>query len=139
MMDYQINPVVMGGKIKEIFSDGTVKINLNGRLGVIKVPKDIVLDSEGLKAGDKLKFYFSYIRISDGIIEYDDSDMNVEYGMNPTIMGGQLREVNDTAVKIVIMNGKGSVAVPRRWMFTNRELEEGQNCEFYLSPMTKVS
>ena len=59
MIDYQINPVLMGGTIKSISSDGTVKINLRGRLGVLKVPSDIVINKEELEAGKKLRKLYS--------------------------------------------------------------------------------
>lgn len=139
MIDYQINPVLMGGKIKSISSDGTVKINLRGRLGVLKVPSDIVINKEELEAGKKLQFFFSYLRVIDKDIEFDDLDLNVDYGLNPTILGGKFLEVNDTAVEVGVMNGKGTVAVPRRWVFTENDLEENNSCEFYLSCMQVVS
>lgn len=139
MIDYQINPVLMGGTIKSISSDGTVKINLRGRLGVLKVPSDIVINKEELEAGKKLQFFFSYLRVIDKDIEFDDLDLNVDYGLNPTILGGKFLEVNDTAVEVGVMNGKGTVGVPRRWVFTENDLEENNSCEFYLSCMQVVS
>lgn len=139
MIDYQINPVLMGGTIKSISSDGTVKINLRGRLGVLKVPSDIVINKEELEAGKKLQFFFSYLRVIDKDIEFDDLDLNVDYGLNPTILGGKFLEVNDTAVEVGVINGKGTVAVPRRWVFTENDLEENNSCEFYLSCMQVVS
>ncbi|MBC2578680.1 hypothetical protein HLB30_09130 [Peptostreptococcus russellii] len=139
MIDYQINPVLMGGTIKSISSDGTVKINLRGRLGVLKVPSDIVINKEELETGKKLQFFFSYLRVIDNDIEFDDLDLNVDYGLNPTILGGKFLEVNDTAVEVGVMNGKGTVAVPRRWVFTENDLEENNSCEFYLSCMQVVS
>lgn len=139
MIDYQINPVLMGGTIKNISSDGTVKINLRGRLGVLKVPSEIVINREELDVGKKLQFFFSYLRVIDNDIEFDDLDLNVEYGLNPTILGGRFLEVNDTAVEVQVMNGKGTVAVPRRWVFTEKDLEEDNSCEFYLSCMQVVS
>ena len=43
MVEYLINPVKMGGVVKEIYDDGKmVKIYLNGRLGVIKVPRWLI-------------------------------------------------------------------------------------------------
>ena len=43
--------------------------------------------------------------------------------------------MNDTAAKILIDSDLGTVAVPRRWLFTDVPLEVGQNVEFYLSRM----
>ncbi|HBI92206.1 MAG TPA: hypothetical protein DDY58_07100 [Terrisporobacter glycolicus] len=51
------------------------------------------------------------------------------------MIGGKIIEVNDTAAKIEIDNQVGTVAVPRRWMFTDVKLEEGLDVEFYLSRM----
>ena len=135
MVEYQINPALMGGVIKEISEDGCVKINLNGRLGVIKVPRRLIIDDIKLEPGHKLQFYFSYIQIVEDPYEYDSSDINPDFGINPTLLGGKLTIVNDTAVEAEIMNDLGSVAVPRRWVFTPVALEEGQNCEFYFSCM----
>mgnify|MGYP001420781753 FL=1 len=55
MVEYQINPTLMGGVIKEISEDGCVKINLNGRLGVIKVPRRLIIDDIKLEPGHKLQ------------------------------------------------------------------------------------
>lgn len=133
MLNYQINPVLMGGKVKSISGEGVVKINLNGRLGVIKVPQNLFINNEELDVGKKLRFFFSYVKVVDNCLEFDNSDLNAEYGVEPTLLGGVFKEVNDTAVELSIMNGQGSVAVPRRWIFTEKELEENFNCELYLS------
>ncbi len=135
MIEYQINPALMGGVVKEISEDGIVKINLNGRLGVIKVPKSLVIDNGVLEPGHRLQFYFSYIQIVENPYEYDRSDMNPDFGINPTLLGGKITIVNDTAVEATIMDGMGTVAVPRRWVFTPVVLEVGQSCEFYFSCM----
>lgn len=139
MIDYQINPVLMGGKVKSISDEGIVKINLNGRLGVIKVPLDVFVNKEEIDIDSKLKFFFSYIRVVDNMVDFDDSDLNPQYGVEPTLLGGKFKEVNDTAVEVTIMNGKGSVAVPRRWIFTEEELKENHVCEFYFSCIKEVS
>lgn len=135
MIDYQINPVIMAGKIKSISEDGLVKINLNGRLGVIKIPTWMIINKEELEPLKSIKFYFSYVKISDLEIAFDKSDLSPEYGLNPTIIPGKIREINDTAAEISILNGEGSVAVPRRWLFSDVEIKEGSNCELYISCM----
>lgn len=135
MIDYQINPAPMGGVVKQIYEDGRVHINLNGRLGVIKAPKHLIVDDVEIEPGHELQFYFSYIRIVENPYEYDSSDLNPDYGITPTLVGGKLSQVNDTAIEAEIMNGMGTVAVPRRWVFTDIALEEGQSCELYLSCM----
>lgn len=138
MLEYQINPTLMGGIVKEISDDGCVRINLNGRLGVIKVPRSLVIDDVKLEPGHKLQFYFSYIQIAEDTYDYDSADINPSFGVNPTLLGGKLTIVNDTAIEAKIMNDLGSVSVPRRWVFTPVSLEEGQNCEFYFSCMRVV-
>ena len=138
MIDYQINPALMGGVVKEISDAGVVKINLNGRLGVIKVPKDMIVEDVEVEPGHELKFYFSYIQVVENPYDYDRSDLNPDYGITPTLIGGKFTEVNDTAVEAEIMDGLGTVAVPRRWVFTPVVLEVGQSCEFYFSCMKIV-
>ena len=133
MIDFQINPVLMGGKIKTISPDGIAKINLNGRLGVINIPIDFILNKERIDAGRRLRFYFSYIKVVAKAPQYDPYELNADYGIRPTLIGGILKEANDTAVVITIMNGKGSIAVPRRWIFTDKNPEENLQCELYFS------
>jgi hypothetical protein len=137
-IDYQINPALMGGVVKEISEDGIVKINLNGRLGVIKVPKRMIIDDIEVEPGHELQFFFSYIQVVEHPYEYDSSDVNPDYGITPTLLGGKFTQVNDTAIEAEIMDGMGTVAVPRRWVFTPVVLEVGQNCEFYFSLMKIV-
>ncbi|MGC4018302.1 MAG: CBO2463/CBO2479 domain-containing protein [Muricomes sp.] len=138
MIEYQINPALMGGVVKEISKEGIVKINLNGRLGVIKIPRALIIDSVKLEPGHQLRFYFSYIQVVENPYEYDSSEMNPDCEMNPTLLSGKITIVNDTAIEAEIMDGLGSVAVPRRWVFTPLALEAGQDCEFYLSCMQVV-
>lgn len=138
MNDYLINPVMMGGLVKEISEDGIVKVNLHGRLGVIKVPRRVIVDDTTLEPGHDLKFYFSYIQVIEKPYEYDSSDINPEYEISPTLLGGKITQVNDTAIEAEMMDGLGTVAVPRRWVFTPVELEVGQDCEFYFSCMKVV-
>jgi hypothetical protein len=56
----------------------------------------------------------------------------------PCFIGGTICEVNDTAIKADIVDHLGTVAVPRRWVFTASTLEAGQNVEFYFSPMRVI-
>ena len=104
MIDYQINPAPMGGVEKEIYEDGRVHINLNGRLGVIKAPRNLIVDDVEIEPGHELQFFFSYIRIVENPYEYDSSDLNPDYGITPTLVGGKLIQVNDTAVEAEIMD-----------------------------------
>lgn len=137
MLDYLINPVLMGGLVKE--TDGErVRIHLHGRLGVITVPRFLVLDPIPLETGHELKFYFSYLQINEYPYDYDAGPLRRGQEVVPALVGAELTEVNDTAVKAEIQDGLGTVAVPRRWVFTDVPLAVGQTAEFYLSPMKVV-
>lgn len=131
---YQINPVLMGGLVKEA-TDHSVKIHLHGRLGVLEVPRSMIVGDTEIETGHELQFYFSYIKVVEDAFDYDFSDLNTNHSIRPCFINGKLVEVNDTAGKVEIANGFGTVAVPRRWFFTPLFLEVGQDVEFYLSCM----
>lgn len=131
-MDYTINPVLMGGLVKETVGD-MVKIHLFGRLGVLWVPRSLIAGDDIIESGHELEFYFSYIQVVEQPLDYDPAPMDPELELEPCLLGGKIVEVNDTAIKAEMMNGFGSVAVPRRWVFTPLDLEEGQDVEFYFS------
>ena len=98
-MDYIINPVMMGGIIKEVKED-KVKIRLHGRLGVITVPTKLIKTDNILEMGPVLEFYFSYIQVMEDPYEYDSSDIFYEE-MQPCLLGGKITQVNDTAIEDV--------------------------------------
>ncbi len=134
MIDYIINPILMGGLVKEISSE-MVKIHLHGRLGVITVPCKLLVGKEKIESGSEVEFYFGYLQVVENPYDYDCSAMYSNTELIPSLLGGKLIEVNDTAVKAEIMNQLGYVSVPRRWVFTDFVLELGQNVEFYFSPV----
>lgn len=134
LLDYIINPVLMGGLVKEVTEDA-LKVHLHGRLGVITVPKSLVLDPVELEPGHEMQFYFSYLQVNETPYDYDGSAISRDREFTPCFVGGTVTEVNDTAIKADIMEDMGTVAVPRRWVFTDLALQEGQNVEFYFSPM----
>lgn len=134
---YQINPVLMGGLVKEV-TNNLVKIHLHGRLGVLEVPQSMIVGETEIEAGLELQFYFSYIKVVEDVFEYDYSDLNTDHCIRPCFINGKLIEVNDTAGKVEIANGFGTVAVPRRWFFTPLFLQAGQDVEFYLSCMDVI-
>lgn len=136
-LDYMINPVKMGGLVKEVYAD-QIKVHLHGRLGVITIPKKLVTTEEKLEPGHEMEFFFSYIKIVENPYDYDSSDMVTDHEIAPCLLGGKITEVNDTAAKVEIMNNLGTVAVPRRWYFTDVPLEEGCDAEFYFSCMNVV-
>ncbi len=137
MIDYMIQPIKMGGLVKEVY-DSQIKVHLHGRLGVITIPKRLVRSDEKMEAGHELEFYFSYIRVVEDPYDYDSSDMVREHDIFPCLLGGKITEVNDTAAKVEIMNHLGTVAVPRRWYFTDVPLKKGSDVEFYFSCMNLV-
>jgi hypothetical protein len=135
-LEYIINPVLMGGLVKEA-DDKTVKVHLHGRLGVITVPRAGILSDMPVVPGTEMQFYFSYLEVTNTPYEYDT--LPIRCGMQePCFIGGTICEVNDTAIKADIVDHLGTVAVPRRWVFAQSTLEEGQNVEFYFSPMRAV-
>lgn len=137
MLNYTINPVKMGGLVKEI-RGGNIKVHLHGRLGVITVPRELILSQEILSPGHETEFYFSYIRVTTDGFEYDSSGIRVYREFSPCLLGGTLTEVNDTAVRVEIMDNLGDITVPRRWVFTDVPLAVGLQAEFYFSCMRLV-
>jgi hypothetical protein len=136
-MDYIVNPVKMGGLVKEVYED-RVKVHLHGRLGVITVPKRLIMSDETLVIGHEMEFYFSYIQVVENPYDYDCSDMKTDHEIAPCLLGGKITQVNDTAIKVAIMNDLGTIGVPRRWAFTPVTMEEGQDVEFYFSCMKVI-
>ncbi len=135
-MDYIINPVMMGGVIKEVH-DSKVKINLNGRLGIIVLPVKYFFGKVP-ESADRVEFYFSYLQTNEKPYDYDYGGLNREE-MSPCFIGGIIKEVNDTAVVVSIDEIGGSVSVPRRWVFTSVEIVEGLYAEFYISRVRVLS
>ena len=73
-------------------------------------------------------------------LDYDDAGLltppDDPADVMPDLIGGMIIEVNDTAAKIAMMDDLGTVAVPRRWLFTPVALEVGEKTQFYMSRMT---
>ncbi len=133
MIPYVINPVLMGGMVKEVGE--AVKLHLHGRLGVLTVPRSLLLTRQPPEPGTRLRFYFSYLEVDPSPREYDVTELRTLRELTPVLVGGVLTQVNDTAVQCTLPGGMGTVAVPRRWVFTDVLLAEGQTASFYLSPM----
>lgn len=60
----EIGPKLVQAEIKEI-TDTTVRVDIPGRIGVITVPHRHVITNNKLKIGQKVEFYFSYLRALD--------------------------------------------------------------------------
>lgn len=131
-LDYQICPVQMGGVVTAVEKDD-VKINLNGRLGVLHIAPQYLSSQNHTAPGDAVTFYFSYIQTVVKPLDYDYTPLHSGSDDGPCLVGGTLEEVNDTAVKVVVGSHIGTIAVPRRWVFTDSPLAVGQAAEFYLS------
>ncbi len=63
-MQYELNPILMKGKIVAV-NDTAVKVDIQGRLGVITVPRRWVLTERVLEPGLKVEFYFSYMQVTE--------------------------------------------------------------------------
>ena len=87
-LDYIINPILMGGLVKEINED-MVKVHLHGRLGVITIPEKIILSEIELEPGVELEFHFSYLKVEDAGYDYDYSyDYDSSYDYSGDYSGG---------------------------------------------------
>jgi hypothetical protein len=62
----------------------------------------------------------------------------MQYELNPVLMKGKIVSVNDTAAKVDIQGRLGVITVPRRWVFTDKQLEPGLKVEFYFSYMQVI-
>ena len=63
-MQYILTPKLMRGKLVQV-NDTAVKVDLQGRLGVITVPRRWVFTDRLLAAGQQVEFYFSYMQVLD--------------------------------------------------------------------------
>jgi hypothetical protein len=57
----ELNPVLTKGKIVEV-NDTAIKVDVQGRLGVICVPLRWVFTDKKLEPGQHVEFYFSYMQ-----------------------------------------------------------------------------
>ena len=134
MPEYTISSVRMGGLVKETEKD-LVRIHLRGRLGVLVVPRWLIRGDEEIVPGHELSFYFSYVWVVTDPVECDASELRQGMDPFPVLVSGTITEVNDTAARITVQDGLGTVAVPRRWLFTPVPLKTGLKVEFYYSSM----
>ncbi len=131
---FALNPLRMGGMVKEA-SGAFITVHLHGRLGVLTVPAWFARRDGQIEIGQSLQFYFSYLQVVEMPCVYDTDVISSGGEAFPCLLGGVITQVNDTAVKADILHQLGSIAVPRRWVFTDRALKEGQQVAFYLSLM----
>ena len=58
----ELKPILTKGKIVEV-NDTAVKVDIQGRLGMITVPLRWVFTEKKLETGQQVEFYFSYMQI----------------------------------------------------------------------------
>ena len=88
-LDYTINPILMGGLVKSVDA-GTVKVHLHGRLGVIEIPREYILEKDtDIEIGHDMQFYFSYIQVNEKPYDYDDTPIK-EKNFEPCFIGGTI-------------------------------------------------
>lgn len=61
-MQYELNPVKMNGKIVSV-NDTAIKVDIQGRLGVITVPRRWVMTDQILEKNQTVEFFFSYMQV----------------------------------------------------------------------------
>lgn len=61
-MQVELKPVLMQGKIVSV-NDTAIKVDIQGRLGVITVPRRWVYTASNPEPGQKVEFYFSYMQV----------------------------------------------------------------------------
>ncbi|WP_024622424.1 CBO2463/CBO2479 domain-containing protein [Metaclostridioides mangenotii] len=61
-MDIQIKPKLLPGRIIDVTDIG-VKIELNGRMGIIILPLRSVFTEKKLTVGDEIEIYLSYAKV----------------------------------------------------------------------------
>ncbi len=61
-MQVELNPILMNGKVVSV-NDTAIKVDVQGRLGVITVPRRWVFTEQTLEPGLKVEFYFSYMQV----------------------------------------------------------------------------
>ena len=76
-----------------------------------------------------------YIQIVSDPYDYSSNEMDPAEEIFPSLLGGKVIDVNDTAVTVRVMDDLGEITVPRRWIITDKVLSEGDQAEFYFSCM----
>jgi hypothetical protein len=61
--------------------------------------------------------------------------VNESVALVPYLTRGVITAVNETCVTVGIAGRLGTITVPLRWVFTDKEPEIGQAVEFYFSYM----
>lgn len=133
MIDYAILPVVMDGTVRDVSGDGLVKVGLRGRLGVLWVPLDVIDGTP--RTGARLELWSSYVWTTDAPSAWGAEELFRPGPFEPTIVSGEIVDVNDTAMEAHLFGGRARVMVPRRMVFTDVRLETARHCELYLSRM----
>lgn len=129
---YVMNPVLMNGKVKSI-DDQWTAINLNGRLGLLTMDNQLVMNQDKITEGDSVEFFFSYIQTADFPMDYDYQDLLSQDALRPSYIDGKIIQVDDVAIKVAMSQDLGTLYVPRRWVIANNTLKPGMVVDFFLS------
>ncbi|MPM74755.1 hypothetical protein SDC9_121744 [bioreactor metagenome] len=62
-MQHELSPVLTKGRIVSV-NDTAIKVDIQGRLGVITVPRRWVLTDVPPEPGLPVEFYFSYMQVT---------------------------------------------------------------------------
>ncbi|MGN0630878.1 MAG: CBO2463/CBO2479 domain-containing protein [Ruminococcus sp.] len=63
-MQYELKPILTKGKIVQV-NDTAIKVDIQGRLGVVTVPRRCVFTDKQPEVGQHVEFYFSYLQVID--------------------------------------------------------------------------
>ncbi len=63
-MNIELNPILTKGKIVQV-NDTAIKVDIQGRLGVVTVPRRWVFTDKPLEIGQRVEFYFSYMQVTE--------------------------------------------------------------------------
>lgn len=74
------------------------------------------------------------MQIVEAPLDYDYAPLEKDREFTPVLAGGVLSEVNDTAIKADCLGGLATIAVPRRWVFTDVALKEENILNFTSAP-----
>jgi hypothetical protein len=63
-MNIELKPILTKGKIVQV-NDTAIKVDIQGRLGVVTVPRRWVFTDKSLEVGQRVEFYFSYMQVTE--------------------------------------------------------------------------
>ena len=64
--------------------------------------------------------------------------MNENIALVPLLTRGVITALTETCITVNVAGRLGTITVPLRWVFTDKQPEIGQNVEFYFSYMKTI-